>query len=470
VPPGRPTVRVKGSTRPFSRSDNNLLFLALLADDGRHEKGAAALSKEGRSVMSDETRGPASAPLPLPENPNLDWLRKQAKRRLDDLRATAPDTQLAAAQFDVAQQYGFPSWRALKAHVDALTIEGQLFDAARSGDVGRLRALLDEHPERLSAWSKPYEWSLLHAAAEKGHLAALELLLTRGLDVNTREKGDNTCAMHWAAAAGHVDVVQRLADAGGDVVGHGDDHDLEVIGWATCWYGCDDERHRQVAELLVSRGARHHVFSAVAMNLADEVRRIVANDPSALNRRMSRNEDHQLPLHFAVRMNRPEMVALLLELGADPLATDGSGYPAAMYATSPEIDRAVMTTIRAMTSAELLSAERGHRRPRDTAMDLLAVLSLGDWQIADRLARENPRLVESAVSNGADLNARWPHWDAEVTPLHLAAHQGQAAVARVLLERGADTTIRDSKHDSDPLGWAEFFEHREIVEMMKARR
>ena len=40
---------------------------------------------------------------------------------------------------------------------------------------------------------------------------------------------------------------------------------------------------------------------------------------------MSRNENHQLPLHFAVRMNRPEMVSLLLELGADPLAVDGSG-------------------------------------------------------------------------------------------------------------------------------------------------
>ena len=119
----------------------------------------------------------------------------------------------------------------------------------------------------------------------------MDLLLKRGLDVNTREKGDNTYAMHWAAAAGHLDVVRRLADAGGDVVGHGDDHELEVIGWATCWDGCDDAAHRAVVEFLVSRGARHHIFSAIAMNLADDVRRIVAADPSALNRRMSRNEN-----------------------------------------------------------------------------------------------------------------------------------------------------------------------------------
>ena len=238
--------------------------------------------------------------------------------------------------------------------------------------------------------AKPYEWSLLHAAASNGQLAAVDLLLSRGLDVNTREKGDNTYAMHWAAAAGHLDVVRRLADAGGDVVGHGDDHELEVIGWATCWDGCDDDAHRAVAEFLVSRGARHHIFSAIAMNLADEVRRIVAADPSALNRRQSRNEDHRTPLHFAVLKNRPEMVSLLLELGADPLAVDGSGHPVAVYATAPDTDRRVMEKIRAMISAELVSAVRGHRPPRGAPMDLVALLALGDWDTAAQLLRENP--------------------------------------------------------------------------------
>ena len=191
--------------------------------------------------MSDQTPGSAPAPLSLPDNPNLDWLRKKARRRLEDLRKANPAAKLAGAQFDLARQYGFSSWRALKAHVDSLTVEGQLFDAARNGDVGALAALLDTHPEKLHVRAKPYEWSLLHAAAHAGYLAAVDLLLRRGLDVNTREKGDNTYAMHWAAAAGHLDVVRRLADAGGDVVGHGDDHELEVIGWATCWQECDDD-------------------------------------------------------------------------------------------------------------------------------------------------------------------------------------------------------------------------------------
>jgi ankyrin repeat protein len=366
----------------------------------------------------------------------------------------------------------------------AQTIDEQLFAAARSGDVAALTALVDADPRRLHVREPPYQWSLLHAGAT--HLAIVDLLLQRGLDVNTREEGDNTSAMHWAAAAGALDAVRRLADAGGDVMGRGDDHQLEVIGWATCWDGGQDEAHRSVAEFLVSRGARHHIFSAVAMNLADEVRRIVAADPSALNRRQSRNESHRTALQFAVRLNRTAMVALLLELGADPLAVDGDGQPVAAYADVPDIDRPVMERIRAMLAAELISAERGHRPPHGTPKDLLALLALGEWDVAQRLLGANADLLAHSsgalhlmakrgdgaavrwlLEHGADPNGRWAHWDAVVTPLHLAAMSGHEEVARMLLDAGADPGIRDSKHDSDPIGWAEFFGRSPLARLMK---
>jgi ankyrin repeat protein len=412
--------------------------------------------------MSDQTSESASGVLPLPETPNLEWLRKRAKHRLAELRESKPDVKLAEAQLDVARRYGFKSWRALKAHVDSLTVDGQLFDAARKGDVDTLTRLIDEHPDKLHVRDKPYEHTLLHAAAQQGRLNAVELLLERGIDPNTREKGDNTHPMHWAAAAGHLDVVRRLADAGGDVIGEGDDHALGTIGWATGWEGCNDATHRAVANFLISRGAKHNIYSAMSIGDEDEVRRIVAKDPSQLQRPQSHNEDFRQPLHFAVHRNLHRMVKLLLELGADPLGADASGHTPVAYAETHEIARPVAEAMRDRIGPTLLSS-----------------VAVGDWDSAERLLRQNPDVVAREgvlhlmaksgnvaavkwlLDHGADPNARWSHWNDSLTALHLAALSAQPDVVRVLLAGGADPTIRDTEHESDALGWAKFFlEHR----------
>lgn len=365
--------------------------------------------------------------------------------------------------------------------------EPHLVAAARAGDVEALDALLDQFPGLLALRAEPHGWSLLHFAAQGGHLPAVDLLIRRGADVDAREQGDNTTAMHWAAAAGALDVVRRLADAGGDVVGAGDDHALEVIGWATCWDECNDDAHRAVANFLVSRGAEHHVFSAVALGLGQELRRMAAEDPSALHRRQSRNETNRTPLQFAVARNRPDMVALLLELGADPLAVDGDGQPIAAYATNPETDRPAMEAIRAMTAAELDSAARGGRAARGGPTDLVALLALDDWELAERLLKDNPTLTETSrgvlhllakrnaldgaawlLGKGADPNGLWRLWDMDVTPLHLAVWHRHVEVVDLLLRSGADPAITDSKFGSDALGWARHFQHEELVALLTA--
>ena len=57
-------------------------------------------------------------PQALPANPNLDWLRKTAKQRLAEMRATSPTPGCTRRSLRIANDYGFKSWRALKAHVD----------------------------------------------------------------------------------------------------------------------------------------------------------------------------------------------------------------------------------------------------------------------------------------------------------------------------------------------------------------
>jgi ankyrin repeat protein len=347
----------------------------------------------------------------------------------------------------------------------------ELFAAVRAGDLAAVTTAIDAAPQRLYAREQPYGWSLLHAAAHKTQLAIVDFLLQRGLDANTREQGDNTTAMHWAAAAGGVDVVRRLIEAGCDVVGYGDDHALEVIGWASCWDGCDDDAHRAVVDLLLENGARHHIFSAVAMNMTDEVRRIVAASPGALSQTLSKNEHFELPLQFAVRKNNVEMVHLLIELGADVTSTDSSGANPAAYAAWRRVDQEV---VRALFDAGLRT--------------VFTSLAVGDDAGAEAILKADPRAAAREGSlhmlakrgeasaaawlldRGGDPNARWDHWDADVTALHMAVLEDNADVVRLLLGRGADPTIRDSMHDSDALGWAEYLGRPAILEILKGRK
>jgi hypothetical protein len=55
----------------------------------------------------------------LPAHPNLDHLKNQAKDLLPELQRRSPGAKLAHAQHAIAQNYGFPSWPKLKAHVES---------------------------------------------------------------------------------------------------------------------------------------------------------------------------------------------------------------------------------------------------------------------------------------------------------------------------------------------------------------
>jgi ankyrin repeat protein len=51
-------------------------------------------------------------------------------------------------------------------------------------------------------------------------------------------------------------------------------------------------------------------------------------------------------------------------------------------------------------------------------------------------------------------------------PLHVAAEFDQAAAARVLVDYGADVSLRDAENDAIALGWAAFFGRPEVVAVL----
>jgi ankyrin repeat protein len=72
-------------------------------------------------------------------------------------------------------------------------------------------------------------------------------------------------------------------------------------------------------------------------------------------------------------------------------------------------------------------------------------------------------VVRLLLDRGINIDATPPgsHWTA--TALHAAAGQGQLAVVELLIERGADQSIKDVRYQSTPLGWATHMGRDQVI-------
>ncbi len=79
--------------------------------------------------------------------------------------------------------------------------------------------------------------------------------------------------------------------------------------------------------------------------------------------------------------------------------------------------------------------------------------------------------VELAAELGFDVNAKGrtdiPSDQPWQTALHKAAEDGNLELARTLLRLGADPDLRDHRFNGTPLGWARYFSHQELVDLLE---
>lgn len=311
-------------------------------------------------------------PLGLPARPSLEFLRRLAKDRAEALRRSDPRTRLADIQRAMAREYGFSNWRELKAEIERRRAPhvASFAKACHGGDVDAIRRGLADYPEFVRERIMDGK-TALHLAAR--HPSALRVLLHAGADPNARDVHDNATALHVAAASGEADSVRVLIHAGADVHGAGDVHEGGVIGWAS------RRGNEQVVDLLLGHGARHHIFSAMALGDLSLVERIVAADPACLSRRRSRFDGGQTPLHAAVAppdglAGGPDhaMLRLLIDLGAPLEATDDKGRTPLAVAT-----------LRGDDDASRVLKQAGAMPPPTT--------TVSDWRDAVRSAAQSVR-------------------------------------------------------------------------------
>jgi ankyrin repeat protein len=344
--------------------------------------------------------------------------------------------------------------------------------AAQSGDLNALRAGLDVHPEWIDALGGGFEKATaLHLAVLRNQHAATRLLIERGADLNRRDFPDNAAPLHFAAVHGDLETIRLLVEAGADIDGNGDDHGVGVLGWATCF----GEVRQEVASYLLARGAKLNLWTAIALDRADELRAMVAKDRALLAARMTRNQHRCTPLHHAVRKNRPRIVQLLLELGADPTARDATGATALTTASEVGADASIVAALsEAGLKPDLLTLVNMARYGEAEAMlrdEPSRIGPDGTDTIALHISvsRRNLATIRWLLAHGIDVNAKRPMWDLNHTALHMTVESGAIEIARLLLDAGADPNVRDDRHHATALGWAEFFGRDEMADLIRTK-
>lgn len=485
--------------------------------------------------------------VPFPDDPSLQKLRNLARRLQRSVRAgdpqalalvaehhpggATPTTEhfpLSAAQLVIARQHGFPSWPALKHHLDVVdrywwhpdqpdgnTNEDPADRLCRLACLcyqddspdrrAQARALLAQRPQL----SRAHIW----AAATTGDLGVVRRLLVADPGVATRRGGPfGWCPLFYLAysrldpdvpAATVLRIVRMLLDAGADAnegylwrglptpftlltgaFGHGElgpenqpahPHSLGLARMlldagadpndGQALYNRMFEPDNDHLELLLEYGLGTGNGGPWKARLGDHL----ASPPQML----------RAQLDWALAHDQLERVQLLVEHGIDIAAPDGDGHTpvevAALCGNTTIVEYLVAhgAPLPDLDGVDgLLAAVMAGDRTRALAFPAAAIAKLcaQPWLIVWAAARGRAEAVQLLLDLDFEVNALGrgdvPSKQQWQTALHTAAGAGHFEIVQLLLAAGADPNLRDSRFDATALGWATYGRHEDIAQVL----
>jgi len=336
----------------------------------------------------------------------------------------------------------------------------RVHDAAIRNDPGAVRAAL-ARGDFVDETDENGDTALIIAAA-LGSSEAVEALLEGGSNVSASNDGDTP--LHFAAMKDQVEAANLLLSWGAPFdLRNGD---LRTPLAMAAWYG----KSTEVAELLLSKGASDFLVDrrglsplhlavvrpALLVNLAlacQNITPLVRNAPQLSMKAdmvfvlcqnhvsqaslidMPASRDGSTALHLAMRVGNQKAAKILLAQGASVELLDKDG--------ATPLHRLVMQEDRG--SASMV------RELQVAGADVNVRSSNGESPLHLAAVSGNALAVKALLDIGADIDARTgsvasqPGSDEELvagmTPLSLAVQYGKVAVVRVLLSRGASTSV-----------------------------
>jgi ankyrin repeat protein len=356
-----------------------------------------------------------------------------------------------------------------------LISQRNIYAASTVGDVAAVRRILRDNPDLAKMRGGPFNWeSLLYAAYsrinsnEEQHstLEVARLLLQHGADPNS--------GFLWH---GMAPPFTALTGA----FGEGEAGPVNQPQHQYCYQlarllleaGADPNDDQSLYNRMFTQGTRH-------LELLFEFGLGKGGDGVWFKRlggklsTPSRMLDTQMG--WAAQHNHMDRVIQLVEHGVDVNSTDNrlnrlpyeiallnGNKKIAQYLLDHDARKTSINDLDVFASACLAADASGARALLKKDSTLLQQLADRRVELLNRAAGDDKReAIRLMAGLGFDLNEI-----KGTAPLHQAAWSGHLEMVKLLIELGADLTLRDAVHNGTPLGWAEYSHQTEVAEFLR---
>lgn len=322
----------------------------------------------------------------LPQHPNLDQLRKQAKDLLEQYRSGNPEAMAEVQRFErnpdlaafalhdaqriLARAYGYESWPKLKAFVDGANI-ARLVGAVQAGNLAQVQSLIASRPELVGMdTSESNEYRALHYAVLRRDVPLVRLLMKAGADAR---KGI------WP----HRDATSAFA-----LARDRDYRELVAV--------IEEEELRRREEVSCPNTTispmQEQIHAAISRGSPETVMRLLNEDPFLIN---ACDRNGATPLHIAAEENNVDLAAWLLSKGASARKQDLNGLTA--------LDRAALAADPRDQSAQRFPGLAKLLLERGAGLTIRAAVALADERRIRELIQAEPDLLRQIGSGGGLL-------------------------------------------------------------------